>query len=104
MRATFLYALRRYRLALVGWGLGLFALTLLILQTYTVFAADAADTVEELMESLPQGLVRFANLNEITSPKGYLDARLFLIMPVLLGIYAALAGAGLVVQDEETGR
>jgi ABC-2 type transport system permease protein len=104
MTATFFDALRRYRLGLVGWGLVLFVLTLAILQAYIAFAADVAESMAELMENMPQGLVKFANLTEIASPNGFLDARFFLIMPVLLGVYAALAGSGLLVQDEESGR
>jgi ABC-2 type transport system permease protein len=49
-------------------------------------------------------LVAFAKLDNITSAKGFLDARFFMLMPILLGIFAALAGSGLLVHDEEMGR
>src|SRR5262249_4014249 len=34
----------------------------------------------------------------------FLDARYFMFMPMLLGIYAGLAGASLLAEDEELGR
>src|SRR5262245_33448550 len=104
MVPTFLHILRQQRLALLGWGAALFVLALLVSNIYTSFVADAADDVKELIESLPGELKKFAKLSDITSAKGFLDARYFLFMPMMLGIYAGLAGASLLAEDEELGR
>src|SRR5262249_33373807 len=84
MVPTFLHTLRQQRLALLGWGAALFVLALLVTNIYTSFVAEAADDVKELIESLPGELKRFAKLGDITSPKGFLDARYFMFMPMLL--------------------
>ena len=39
----------------------------------------------------------------ITTPKGYIDIYYFSYMPVIIGIFAAIVGAGLLVGDEEKG-
>jgi ABC-2 type transport system permease protein len=39
----------------------------------------------------------------LTTPKGYMDVYYFGYMPVIIGTFAAVAGAGLLVGDEEKG-
>lgn len=104
MVPSFLHALRRQRLALLGWGAGLFLLALLVTNIYTSFVAEQLEDVKDLINSLPGELKKFAKLGDITSPKGFLDGRYFLVMPMLLGVYAGLAGAALLAEDEELGR
>lgn len=89
------------RRGLLGWGIGLMAVSLI----YGAFYPFAA-TPEygELIESLPAGLAEAMGWDDIASPHGYLGSTVFGILgPVLAIIFAIGTGARAIAGDEENG-
>jgi ABC-2 type transport system permease protein len=62
----------------------------------------------QMMEMLrgypPELMAFFGDLNKIATPGGYLDLGLLSYGVVVLGVFALLAGSGLIAADEEAGR
>ena len=104
MKATILYSLRRFRGSILGWGFGLFLLGFGATSAYPM-VQQQSELLSELLDNLPDAITAFiGDKDEAFSPRGFLHARFFMLMPVILGVFAALAGSGLLVHDEETGR
>lgn len=103
MEAEFRYALNRFRGQMLGWGLSIAALGLFLIPFYDVFA-EQKEGLLRLLESYPKGLMAFfGDMTQFFSPAGYLDTYLS-YLPTIVGIFAVLAGSGLVAGDEESGR
>lgn len=102
MFAEFKHTLRRLRGQIIGWSLGL--------GLYSLFMALFWDTVLE-MEGLqemianypPEMAAFFGGMTAITTPAGYMNTYYFSMMPVIVGVFAVIAGAGLLATDEEKG-
>jgi len=104
MRPEFISTLRKQRGQIIGWGLSLAALGLLLIPFYKSLFSESAQMLE-LLESYPEEFVAFfGDFTSMSTPQGYLDIEFFSYTPLLLGIFAALTGAGLIVTDEENGR
>lgn len=89
------------RRSLLGWGIGLLAVSII----YGAFYPFAA-TPEygELIENLPAGLAEAMGWEDIASPHGYLGSTVFGILgPVLTVILAIGTGARAIAGDEEAG-
>src|SRR5688572_22329168 len=102
MKATFLYTLRRLRGSLLGWGLSLLVLGFLMSRSYSMIQQQGEE-IQSLLENMP-GMLGFFGAESLITPQSYLHVRFFSMMPIVLGIFAAAAGSGLLVQDEEAGR
>lgn len=102
MKATFLYTLRRLRGSLLGWGLSLLVLGFLMSRTYSM-VEQQSEEIQSLLENMP-GMLGFFGADNFITPQTYLHVRFFSLIPIVLGIFAAGAGSGLLVQDEEAGR
>ncbi|HEX8684746.1 MAG TPA: ABC transporter permease subunit [Ardenticatenaceae bacterium] len=103
MLTIFRYSLARFRGQIIGWGLGIFLLGLFLLPFYETIV-EQQDQFQELLENYPPAMMAFfGDLSEMATPHGYLGAEYFALMPVILGIFAVLAGSGLLVSDEEKG-
>jgi len=97
------YAFNRFRGQILGWGLSIAALGLFLIPFYDVFMEQKQGMLK-LLESYPKGLMAFfGDMANFFSPAGYLDTY-FSYMPIIVGIFAVLAGSGLVAGDEESGR
>jgi ABC-2 type transport system permease protein len=93
----------RSRTAILAWGL-ILAIYAGFMVTFYDNLLGMADMFTELISHYPEELVAFVGGAEgITEPEGYLDTYLFSYMAPILGIYALLAGSGLLVGDEERG-
>ncbi len=104
MNATVRYMLRRFRLAIIGWGLALAIIAVVTVRLYSTILERMA-AVEQLMAGMPPILVAIAGeAKVIATPGGWLHVKFFAVVPVLLGIYCVQAGAGLFAADEERGR
>ena len=105
MQAIFRYAMRGSRGSILGWGLAVFAISLLTMVTYDTVYQNAAP-LKQMIENLPAGFKMFVgdNADKIAEPSGYLEVKYFAFMPVILGVFALLAGSGMIVADEERGR
>lgn len=104
MRAVFNAALRRSRGQIIGWGLTMLLLAMMMVSFYDTIAQDQ-EQWRELLEIYPEELLAFfGGVLDFTTPQGFLSIEFFSFMPLVLGVFAVLAGGGLLVDDEEAGR
>jgi ABC-2 type transport system permease protein len=105
MRTTLRYTLSSLRGQVLGWGLGIAALGLLLVPFYDVFMDQQGDFLE-MIENYPEEFLAFfgGDAAAIATPEGYLHMYGFSMLPVIVGIFAVLAGSGLLARDEEYGR
>ena len=104
MFAEFKHTLRRKRGAILGWGFGLAVYGVLMVLMFDSIAD--IEGMQELLAAYPKEIMAFfggADIMAITTAKGYVDLYYFAYMPVIVGIFAAVTGAGLLVGDEESG-
>lgn len=96
------HALRRSRVAVVGWSLGLVAASLLYLPIYP--SMGASGELDAVVSSLPRELVSTLGFDSISTGAGYAQATLFgLLGFVLLTIAAVGWGAAAIGGEEENG-
>ena len=100
------YSLSKAKAQILGWGLSLAGLGALVVPFYDIFV-DQQEQFAKLMEAYPPEFMAFFggdDLSAFTTPEGFLGVEFFSLMPILLGIFAVLAGSGLLASDEESGR
>ena len=103
MLTIFTHAFSRSRGQILGWGLSLAILGGYLVNFYDTMAAQQ-ESLTELLASYPQELMAmFGGMSEMFTPAGYLNVEFFSYMPLIIGIYAILAGSGLLAGDEESG-
>ena len=103
MFTVFKHNLGRSRGAILGWGITLALLGMMFVPFYDVIADDI-ETWETLMSVYPEEILSFfGDAVAFTTPEGFLSLEYFSFMPIILGIYALLAGSGLLAEDEERG-
>lgn len=102
---TFRYTFKSLRGQTLGWGLGLALYGLMIVSMYDSMAAQA-DQLQQMIASYPEEFLAFfgGDANSLITPAGFLGMYAFSMMPVIIGIFAVLAGSGLIASDEERGR
>ncbi len=105
MWTTFRYTFTGLRGQILGWGLGLGLYGLMIVPMYERFAGQG-EQFRQLISSYPPEFLAFfgATVNSMMTPAGFLGMYAFSMLPVIAGIFAVLAGSGLIVSDEERGR
>ena len=105
MLTTLRYALAQFRGQILGWGLGVAALGLILVPFYDVFMEQQADFMQ-MLESYPPEFLAFfgGDAASMATPSGYLGMYGFSMLPVIVGIFAVIAGSGLLASDEESGR
>lgn len=97
------HMLLRLRGEIIGWGLALAAFALVVALLYDTVVQMRAQ-LEQLLATLPRELVvLIGGLDTLFSPAGYLGARYFMFLPLILGVFAVIIGSGLIVGDEENG-
>lgn len=98
----FKHTLRRLRGQILGWGIGL---ALYGLMMGALFASiNRIEGLEEMIASYPPEVMAFfGDMTAMTTPSGYFSAYYSSYMPVILGIFAVSAAAGLLAGDEERG-
>ncbi|MEP6462543.1 MAG: ABC transporter permease [Frankiaceae bacterium] len=93
-------SLRQNRRGSLGWMLGLAAITLLYTSSYRSIAGAKAAAVDSYPASLKQAL----NLQDFTSPAGYLNSTAFGIpLLMLTTVFVISAATHAVAGDEESG-
>lgn len=103
MLPLFIHALTRSRGTILGWGLSLAVLGAYLLSFYDTLAQQQASLNQLLSTYPPEMMAFFGDLTQMFTPEGYLTVEFFSYMPLILGIFAVLAGSGLLVGDEENG-
>jgi ABC-2 type transport system permease protein len=106
MWVEFRYTMKRMAGGIAGWAVTLGALAVFLIPFYDSFMAPgSAAAYVQLLESMPKEfVVFFGELGDFTSPTGFLTVEFFSYIPLVLGIYFILAGAGMLAGDEESGR
>jgi ABC-2 type transport system permease protein len=103
MSAMLRHTLTRLRGQIIGWGLALAVLGFVITALYHT-ALQMRDQLQQLMSTLPPQMLAFVgNIDRMFSPAGFLDARYFSLLPLILGAFAVIVGSGLIASDEENG-
>ena len=102
---TFRYTFTGLRGQILGWGLGLALYGLMIVPMYDMLAAQQ-EQLQQMIASYPPEFLAFfgGDANSLITPAGFLGMYAFSMMPVIIGIFAVMAGSGLIVSDEERGR
>lgn len=96
------HTLSRSKGAILGWGITLALLGMMFVPFYDSIAADL-ETWEQLMQAYPPEILAFFGEASFTTPEGYLSLEYFSYMPLVVGVFAVLAGSGMLVADEERG-
>jgi ABC-2 type transport system permease protein len=105
MKTTLRYTLSSLRGQIIGWGLGVAALGLILVPFYDVFMEQQEDFLQMIDSYPPEFLAFFGgDATALATPEGYLGMYGFALLPIILGIFAVLAGSGLLASDEEGGR
>jgi hypothetical protein len=102
MLTTLRYTLSSLRGQILGWGLGVAALGLLLVPFYDVFMGQQADFLQ-MIESYPPEFLAFfgGDAASLATTEGYLGMYGFSMLPLIVGIFAVIAGSGLLASDEE---
>ncbi|MSP14871.1 MAG: hypothetical protein EXR62_18170 [Chloroflexi bacterium] len=103
MLTTLLYTLGRFRGQVIGWGAALALLAMYMVPFYDTLAKQQAQLEQVLKGYPPELMAFFGDMSQMFTPQGYLTVEFFSYMPLILGIFAILAGAGLIARDEENG-
>jgi ABC-2 type transport system permease protein len=92
--------IRDGRRSLFWWSTGLASLAAFTVLFYP--AIQEMPGLDELLQGLPEALLRLIGDSELLSPEGYLNSQLYgAIVPLVLMFYGLAAGAGAVAGEEE---
>jgi ABC-2 type transport system permease protein len=105
MLTTFRYKMRWMRGQILAWGLGIAVLGLIVVGFYDIFASQRGDLLEMIKSYPPEFLAFFGgDATSIATAEGYLTMYGLSMLPVIIGLFAVLAGSGLLASDEEGGQ
>lgn len=104
MFAIMLQELRQRRWSLIWWGLGVVVLVALDMSLYASLKSSFEQT-QQIYNNLPSAFkALFADNTDFLSPVGFLNARVyFLLLPLVLTIFAIGAGANALGKEEQQG-
>ncbi|MBI1916688.1 MAG: ABC transporter permease subunit [Planctomycetes bacterium] len=103
MRTIFRYTLTRFWGQVLGWGLALFLLGAISVARYDIMRDNQEPIKEILKGSAGRFIGMFGDPTKLMSPEGFLSLAFFSYLPLILGVFAVLAGSGLLAADEENG-
>ncbi|MFI5273629.1 MAG: ABC transporter permease subunit [Ktedonobacterales bacterium] len=99
-RTIFTKSLRGYRTAILGWGIGI---GLLIFFYYPTVTSALSGATPAQLQQLVQQFRFFGETLALTTPGGYVTFKIMGSLPLVLGIWAVLAGARMTRGEEESG-
>jgi ABC-2 type transport system permease protein len=105
MITVFQHSLARSRGAILGWGLTLAIIAMIFVPFYDSIAENA-EQFQQMIDLYPPELMAFFGSGgqiNFTTPEGFLAVEYFSFMPLVIGVFAILAGSGLLAADEERG-
>jgi ABC-2 type transport system permease protein len=103
MPTIFRATLARLRGQILGWGAVMFLLSLITAVRYDIVRENQAAVEQLLQGSIGNYVKMFGDVAKLTTPEGFLSMALFSFLPLMLGVFAVLAGSGLLAADEENG-
>jgi ABC-2 type transport system permease protein len=97
----YLKALWDARRSLLGWTLTIAGIGAL----YTAFYPSISNpSMAAALKNYPDALKKAFNMEDLTSPQGYLGSYVFgLLVPILLAVFMIVSGARAIAGDEESG-
>jgi ABC-2 type transport system permease protein len=105
MITVFKHTLSRSRGAIIGWGLTLALLGMMFVPFYDTIAENAGQ-FQEMLDLYPKEMMAFFTDSgelDFTTPEGFLAVEYFSFMPLVVGVFAILAGSSMLASDEESG-
>ena len=107
LRNIFLKTLRDNLKGIFGWGIALMVLMVVGASQYPQIVGPLGPERERTIEQLTQALRAFSfmtgEVNAIGTLGGFATARLLGILPLLLSVWAAVVGVGLIRGEEQSG-
>ena len=101
---VFLKTLRDQRRAVLWWGIGLVALTIVTVLFYPSFRDTSG--FDEVYDQMPEALAKMfaGEFTDFTSPEGFLNTQLFFfVIPLLFIVYAVAFGSSTIAGEEAQG-
>ncbi len=92
-------ALGDLRGQILGWGIGIGLMLMLTVLLYPSIGSAYADVIDEL----PEGFLSFLGGATFDTLEGYLSIEFFSYAPLVLGIFAVMAGSASLVGEESQG-
>src|SRR3972149_4370898 len=105
MITVFKHTFLRSRGAILGWGVTMALMGMIFAPFYDTISENAQQ-FEQLIDIYPQELMAFFGASgtfNFTTPEGFLAVEYFSYMPLVVGVFAILAGSALLAADEERG-
>lgn len=99
-RSVFMKSLRDYRWAILGWGVGLAAL---VYVQYATIGTALSGASPQSLQQLAQQFRFFGETINLGTPGGYVTFKTMGYLPLVFGVWTALAGARLSRGEEESG-
>ena len=100
MRSVLSKSWYEHRRGMIGWLIGVVSLVGMAMAFWPTIQDNTA--LLEAFEKMPEGLKIFIGEDDLTSPTGYLNSRLFLYaVPLLFLIYAIGRGADAIAGEEK---
>jgi ABC-2 type transport system permease protein len=103
LRSVWTKTLRDHWRAILGWGAGLVAITVLELAAWPA-VRDQAGQLTELVKSYPAAFTAMFSIEEFATGTGFIEAELFsLMVPLVMIVLGIMLGAGATAAEEELG-
>ncbi|MEW6568014.1 MAG: ABC transporter permease subunit [Chloroflexota bacterium] len=103
MLAIFRQSLARSRGQILGWGICLAILAAYLMSFYDTLAGQR-EQLQQLLSGYPPELMAFfGDSSDMATASGFLEVEFFSYMPLVIGVFAVLAGSGMTSADEENG-
>ncbi len=101
----FRFSAWRLRWTVLGWGIPLLLLGLITAPFYDLVAENERQLrpVIEGLKPLVKSFIGGEDAEDIFTPEGFIALRYFAFLPIILGIFGAVAGSGMLASDEERG-
>ncbi|MGA8046969.1 MAG: ABC transporter permease subunit [Dermatophilaceae bacterium] len=95
--------LRIHRGGLLGWSIGLAAVSAMYLSFYTTVALDR-ELLDQYMEAFPPEMMSAFGFDELSTPAGYAQSTVFSLLGLILILIAGMTrGTRAIAGDEQTG-
>jgi ABC-2 type transport system permease protein len=98
---VFIRKLKDQRNAILGWGIALGAYALMMVLIFP--SIGGMEELQDYLDAMPDVFKAMIGDVDLTSPAGFLSGYYFNYMPLLLAVFAVLAGAAAVGGEEKRG-